>query len=59
MFKWVLNTPLKLAEYNLNIYLMLFELKKLFSPMFWLFHSLRECALRRSETRIRGPDDSL
>ena len=28
MFKWVLNTPLKL-EYNLNIYLALFELKKL------------------------------
>ena len=30
MFVWVLNTPQKLVEYNLNIYLMLFELKKLF-----------------------------
>ena len=30
MFEWVLNTPQKLVEYNLNIYLMLFELKKLF-----------------------------
>ena len=28
MFEWVLNTPLKLVEYNLKIYLMLFELKK-------------------------------
>ena len=29
------------------------------SPMFWLFHSLHECALPRSETGIRGSDDSL
>ena len=28
MFQWVLNTPLKLVEYNLKIYLMLFELEK-------------------------------
>ena len=30
MFKQALNTPLKLVECNLNIYLMLFEFKKLF-----------------------------
>ena len=29
------------------------------SPMFWLFHSLHECALPRGETGIRGSDDSL
>ena len=29
------------------------------SPMFWLSHSLHECALPRSETGIRGSDDSL
>ena len=29
------------------------------SPMFWLFHSLHECALPHSETGIHGLDDSL
>ena len=29
MFEWVLNMPLKLIEYNLKIYLMLFEFKKI------------------------------
>ena len=29
MFDWVLNTPLKLVEYNFNIYVTLFELKKI------------------------------
>ena len=28
MFEWVLNMPLKLVEFNLNIYLKLFKLKK-------------------------------
>ena len=27
--------------------------------MFWLFHSLHECALPRSETWVRGSDGSL
>ena len=35
MFKWVLNTPLKLVEYNCNIY-MLFEFTKLFQLIFTL-----------------------
>ena len=29
MFECILNTPLKLVEHNFEIYLMLFELKKL------------------------------
>ena len=29
MFKWTLNTPLKLAEYNLKIYSTLFKWKKI------------------------------
>ena len=29
MFKSAVNTPLKLAEYNLKIYLMLFKWKKI------------------------------
>ena len=28
------------------------------SPMFWLFHSLHECALSRRETEIRGSAQS-
>ena len=29
------------------------------SPLFWLFHSLHECALPHSETGIHGSDNSL
>ena len=36
MFEWALNVPLKLVEYKHDIYIMLFEMQKIFQFIFGL-----------------------
>ena len=63
MFEWALNVPLKLVEYKHDIYIMLFEMQKIFQFIFglwllgtydiFLYFPLTLCVLQRLVRNIK------